>query len=72
MMNGYYYSYSTPMMNYLDYGLVTAIVAVVAALIGVILYFTLFSKKNEDRFTGFKGKLYNLMTFNRFYAEDIL
>ena len=72
MMNGYYYGYSTPMMNYLDYGLVTAIVAVVAALIGVILYFTLFSKKNEDRFTGFKGKLYNLMTFNRFYAEDIL
>ena len=72
MMNGYYYNYSTPMMNYLDYGLVTAIVAVVAALIGVILYFTLFSKKNEDRFTGFKGKLYNLMTFNRFYAEDIL
>ena len=71
-MNGYYYGYSTPMMNYLDYGLVTAIVAVVAALIGVILYFTLFSKKNEDRFTGFKGKLYNLMTFNRFYAEDIL
>ncbi len=72
MINGYYYSYSTPMMNYLNSGLVIGITATVAAAIGVILYYTLFSKRNEDRFIGFKGKLYNLMTFNRFYAEDIL
>jgi len=72
MMNGYYYGYSTPMMNYLNSGLVIGITATVAAAVGVILYYTFFSKRNEDRFTGFKGKLYNLMTFNRFYAEDIL
>ena len=57
MINGYYYSYSTPMMNYLNYGLVIGITATVAAAIGVILYYTLFSKRNEDRFSGVKGKL---------------
>ena len=72
MMNGYYYNYSTPMMNYVNSALITGIAAAVAAVVGVILYFTFFSRKNEDRFGGVKGKLYNLMTFNRFYAEDIL
>ena len=72
MMNGYYYSYSTPMMNYLNSGLVIGITAIVAALLGVILYYTFFSKRNEGRFTGLKEKLYNMMTFNRFYAEDLL
>lgn len=72
MMKGYYYGYSTPMMNYVDSAIVTAIAATVAAVIGVILYFTFFSRKNEDRFHGLKGKVYNLMTFNRFYAEDLL
>ena len=72
MINGYYYNYSAPMMNYLNYGLVTGIVAIAAAVIGVVLYFTFFSRRNEDRFGGMKGKLYNLMTFNRFYAEDVL
>lgn len=72
MINGFYYGYSTPMMNYLNSGLVMAIAAAVAAVIGIILYFTLFAKRNEDRFSGLKGKFYNLMTLNRFYAEDIL
>ena len=72
MINGYYYSYSTPMMNYVDSAIATAIAASAAAILGVILYFTFFSKKNEGRFFGFKEKLYNLMTFNRFYAEDLI
>lgn len=72
MINGYYYNYSTPVMSYVNSALVTGIAAVVAAVIGIVLYCTFFSRKNEDRFSGVKGKLYNLMTFNRFYAEDIL
>ena len=72
MINGYYYSYGTPMMNYVNSALVTGIAAVAAAVLGVVLYFTLFRKSNEGRFFGFKEKLYNLMTFNRFYAEDLL
>ena len=72
MINGYYYSYGTPMMNYVNSALVTGIAAVAAAVLGVILYFTFFRKSNEGRFYGIKEKLYNLMTFNRFYAEDLL
>lgn len=72
MINGYYYSYGTPMMNYMDTGLVVGVAAVLAVILGVVLYFTVFSKKNEDRYTGWKGKLYNFMTLNRFYAEDLL
>ena len=60
------------MMNYVNSAIVTGIAAGAAAVIGVILYFTFFSRKNEDRFHGLKGKLYNMMTFNRFYAEDLL
>lgn len=72
MINGYYYSYGTPMMNYVNSALVTGIAAIAAALLGVVLYYTFFKKSNEGRFYGFKEKLYNLMTFNRFYAEDLL
>lgn len=72
MINGFYYSYGTPMMNYVNSALVTGIAATVAAVLGVVLYYTFFRKSNEGRFYGFKEKLYNLMTFNRFYAEDML
>ena len=72
MINGYYYSYGTPMMNYVNSALVTGIAAAVAAVLGIVLFCTFFRKSNEGRFFGFKEKLYNLMTFNRFYAEDVL
>lgn len=72
MINGFYYSYGAPMMNYVNSALVTGIAATVAAVLGVVLYYTFFRKSNEGRFYGFREKLYNLMTFNRFYAEDLL
>ena len=70
MINGYYYG--TPMLNYVNDVLVLGIAAVAAAVLGVVLFFTFFRKKNEGKFTGWKGKLYHFMNFNRFYAEDIL
>lgn len=71
MINGYYY-YETPMMNYVNHALVLGIVVLVSLIVGVILFFTFFRKKNERKFTGVKGKIYHFMNFNRFYAEDIL
>ena len=70
MINGYYYS--TPIITYVNYSLVLGIAAAVAAVLGVALFFTFFRRKNEGRFFGVKGKMYDFMNLNRFYAEDIL
>jgi len=70
MMRGYYYS--TPIITYVNYAAVLAIAAAVAAVLGVILFFTFFRRKNEGRFSGLKGKIYDFMTMYRFYTEDIL
>lgn len=70
MINGYYYS--TPIMSYVNYSLVLGIAMSIAAVLGIVLFFTFFRKKNEGRFHGMKGKVYNFMTLNRFYAEDLL
>ena len=70
MINGFYYS--TPIMSYVNLTIVTGIAAAVAAVLGVILFFTFFRRKNEGRFFGVKGKIYDFMNLNRFYAEDLL
>ncbi|MGN1414637.1 MAG: hypothetical protein ACI4WY_10390 [Anaerovoracaceae bacterium] len=68
----YSYYYQTPIMNYVNHGAILGIAAVLSALLGIVLFFTFFRKKNEGKYTGVKGKLYHLMNFNRFYAEEIL
>lgn len=69
-MYGYYYQ--TPIMNYVNHGMILGIAAVLSALLGIVLFFTFFRKKNEGKYTGLKGKLYHFMNLNRFYAEEIL
>lgn len=60
----YYYDYS---------GIAGAVIAILVAIIlGVVLYFTFLNKKNEGKYTGALGKIYNFLNFNKFYAEDIL
>lgn len=60
----YYYGYSNA---------ATAMVigVMVAIILGVVLYFTFLSKKNEGKFTGAKEKIYNFLNFNKFYLEEI-
>ena len=70
MTYGYYYG--TPMMTYINYGVVLGIAVFAALILGVVLFFAFFRRKNEGKFHGWKGKLYHFMNFNRFYAEDIL
>ena len=42
------------------------IVSVILAIIGgIVLYFTFLSKKNEGKFTGFLGWLYDFLTFKK-------
>ena len=50
-----------------------AIVSVILAIIGgIVLYFTFLSKKNEGKFTGFLGWLYDFLTFKKMMIENVL
>ena len=44
---------------------------IAAVVIGIVLNVTFLSRKNEGRFHGFWGKVYNCLSFNRFYSEGI-
>ncbi len=45
----------------------------VAAVAGAIaLYFTFLKKKNDGKFTGFWGWMYDFLTFKKMLVEDIL
>ena len=68
----YYDYYTTPIMSYVNYGLIMAIALVAATIIGLVVYFAFLKKSNEGRFTGFRKTMYNLLAFNRFYAENII
>ena len=49
------------------------IVSVILAIIGgIVLYFTFLSKKNERKFTGFLGWLYDFLTFKKMMIENVL
>ena len=49
------------------------IVSVILAIIGgIVLYFTFLSKKNEGKFTGFLGWLYDFLTFKKMMIENLL
>lgn len=48
------------------------VVAVISILLGLILYFTFLSKKNENRFVGFLGWLYDYLTFKKMLVEALL
>ena len=52
---------------------VWSIIALVIAVIGgIALYFTFSNKKNDGKWTGFLGWLYNTLTFKNMIVETIL
>ena len=69
---GYYDYYTTPVMHYVNYPLIMGIAAIIAAVLGTVVYFMFLKEKNENKVHGFKKTMYNLLTFNRFYAENII
>lgn len=49
------------------------IISLVLAIIGgICLYFTVFGKANENKFTGFMKWLYEFMTFRKMILESLL
>ncbi len=69
MMYPYSYSYEYYYTGRFTF-LVIAILA--AVILSIVLYFTFLNKKNEGKYKGFTGKIYNFFNFNKFYAEEIL
>ena len=50
----------------------TIISAILAVIGGIVLYFTFLSKKNEGKFTGFLGWMYDFLTFKKMMIENLL
>ena len=50
----------------------TIIAAVLAVVGGFVLYFTFLAKKNEGKFTGFLGWMYDFLSFKKLVIENIL
>ena len=49
------------------------VISLVLAIIGgIVLYFTYLAKKNENKFTGFWGWMYDFLTFKKMVIENIL
>ncbi len=76
--NDYYGLSNIPEMLVSGFGVYTTsaliclIVGVLAVILGVVLFFTVLRRKNEGKFTGTKGKLYDFLNVNKFYTEDII
>ena len=67
------YPYYTYNYNYSLGGATGIIIAIlVSVILAIVLNFTFLSKKNEGKYTGFLGKVYNFLCFNKFYLEEIL
>lgn len=67
------YPYSQSYSIYYGGQVTFLVVAVLAAIIlGVVLYFTFLSKKNEGKYKGVAEKIYNFFSFNKFYTEEIM
>lgn len=52
--------------------IVYAVVAILAVILGIVLFFTMLRTKNENKYSGFKAKLYHFLNVNKFYTEDIV
>lgn len=63
--------YGMPSMN--SGNSVWVIISLVLAVVGgIVLYFTFLAKRNEKKFTGFWGWMYDFLTFKKMVIENIL
>ena len=55
-----------------DAGIWIIISVIIGIVGGIVLYFTFLGKKNETKFTGFLGWLYDFLSFKKMFAETLL
>lgn len=63
------YSSSSSLTSNATWIIISAVLAVVG---GIALYFTFLSKKNEEKFTGFLGWMYEFLNFKKLTVEVVL
>jgi len=51
---------------------ISLVCAILAVIGGIVLHFTFLSKKNEEKFTGFLGWLYDFLSFKKLFSEFLL
>ena len=68
--NPYSYGYNSSSINGAMIWMVIA--AVLAIIGGICLYFTVFGKANEEKYTGFMKWLYEFVTFKKMMLESLL
>lgn len=64
--------YYNPYYYYDNIATAMGIGVIVAIILACVVYFTFMKKSNEGKFTGVKGLIYNYLTFNKFYLEDVV
>lgn len=67
------YGASSASLNRTAGSIVWAIVSIVLAIVGgLLIYFLFLNKKNEGKFTGFLGWLYQFLSFDKLFLEALL
>ena len=57
----------------MNWSAVWSIVSLVLAVVGgIALYFTFLRKKNDGKFKGFWGWMYDFLSFKKMFVEEIL
>ena len=66
-------AYSATTLNSAIGNSVWLIVSLILAIIGgILVYFLFLSKKNEGKFTGFLGWMYDFLSFKKMFLETLL
>lgn len=69
MLGSNYYSYGSSANGAMIWMIISLVLAIIG---GICLYFTVFSKANENKFTGFMKWLYDFVTFKKMMLESLL
>lgn len=73
LARSYNYGATTTSMNNMVGNYVWIIISLILAIVGgLLIYFLFLSKKNEGKFTGFLGWLYDFLSFKKMFLESLL
>lgn len=67
-----YGGYGSPISMFNKMAAVTGVCLFLAVIAGFLLFFLFLSKKNQKKFTGFLGWMYEFLNFEKMLAESIL
>ena len=72
MYSSNYLRASSSMNNLVDSSIWVIISLILAIVGGILIYFLFLSKKNEGKFKGFVGWLYDFLSFKKMFMEALL